>query len=322
MDPIHHSTLPCVYADVPTFLAVPLARSPADLQRADAAVVGAPYQGVPGPGRVYRDSRMTPLRLRQDSIKYGGYLPELGIDVFEHLRLVDYGDAPIPLSADGETAAELTALKVGEVLDAGCVAVVFGGTEVAASLGAVQALSARSRALGLLTLDAHGDNIEGDSDSSARGASWLARALKLPASEPIRHAHLGLRGPRNVAGQIEWFRCRNTRLFLAQEVLERGMAACLQEILEATLSDAHDKLLSIDLDVLDIGCAPGLDEPMGITVADLLRVCREAGRAGFRALVIGWVPFPEPALHWIATWSVLFFLGGTVERKGGEAKRE
>ncbi|MDP6619983.1 MAG: hypothetical protein QGG90_11180, partial [Nitrospinota bacterium] len=91
MDPIHHSTLPCVYADVPTFLAVPLARSPADLQRADAAVVGAPYQGVPGPGRVYRDSRMTPLRLRQDSIKYGGYLPELGIDVFEHLRLVDYG---------------------------------------------------------------------------------------------------------------------------------------------------------------------------------------------------------------------------------------
>ncbi|MBI2881828.1 MAG: arginase family protein [Candidatus Tectomicrobia bacterium] len=320
MDPIHPSTLPCVYADVPTFLAVPLARSPADLQGADAAVVGAPYQGPPGPGRVYRDSRLSPLRLRQDSIKYGGYLPELDLDVFEHLRLVDYGDAPIPLSADGEAAAALTARKVGEVLDAGVVAIVLGGTEAAASLGAVRAFAQRSDAVGLLTLDAHGDNLEDDADASGKGASWLSLALCLPVSEPIRHAHLGLRGPRNVPGQVEWFRRRGTRVFLAQEVLARGLGPCLREILEDTLSQARDSLLSVDLDVLDIGCAPGLDEPMGIAVSDLLGVCREAGRAGFRAYVIGWVPSPEPALHWIATWSVLFFLAGIAERRGAKDK--
>lgn len=316
MDPIVPSALPRVYADVPTFLAVPLARKPADLHGADAAVVGAPYQGPPGPGRVYRDSRLTPLRLRQDSLKYGGYLPELDLDLFEHLRLVDYGDAPIPLSADGEMAAELTAQKVGEVLDAGCAAIVIGGTEAAASLGSVQALAGRGGPLGLLTLDAHGDNLQGDPDPSGKGASWLARALGLPVAEPVRHAHLGLRGPRNIPGQTEWFLRRGTRLYLAQEVLARGMGPCLREIFEGTLSGASAALLSVDLDVLDIGCAPGLDEPLGITVADLLKVCREAGRAGFRAYVIGWVPSPEPALHWIATWSVLYFLAGMVERKG------
>jgi agmatinase len=257
--------------------------------------------------------------LRQDSIKYGGYLPELSLDIFEHLRLVDYGDAPIPISADAGTAALLTEQRVADVFSAGCVAVVFGGTEVAASLGTLQAVNKRSSRTGLLTLDAHGDNIEGDSRSPLKGASWLVRGLSLSSPEPVRHAHLGLRGPRNVPGQVEWFQRRGTRLFLAQEVLDRGIASCLKEILEQTLAGCDETVLSVDLDVLDIGCAPGLDEPMGISVRDLLVVCREAGRAGFRAYVIGWVPSPEPALHWIVTWSVLHFLAGMIERREKKA---
>ena len=45
--------------------------------------------------RTYSYSILTPINLRKDLVKYGGYLPELDVDIFEHLKVVDYGDAPI-----------------------------------------------------------------------------------------------------------------------------------------------------------------------------------------------------------------------------------
>ena len=38
-----------------------------------------------------------PKRVRQQSVRYGsGYIQDFDIDVFEHLNVVDYGDADIP----------------------------------------------------------------------------------------------------------------------------------------------------------------------------------------------------------------------------------
>ncbi len=46
-------------------------------------------------GANYEGTLLTPSQFRVNSLKYGGCIPELDFDVFEHLKIVDYGDAEI-----------------------------------------------------------------------------------------------------------------------------------------------------------------------------------------------------------------------------------
>jgi hypothetical protein len=43
----------------------------------------------------FEGTQLTPSYFRLNSLNYGGYLPELDLDVFEHLRLVDRGNADV-----------------------------------------------------------------------------------------------------------------------------------------------------------------------------------------------------------------------------------
>ncbi len=86
-------------ADMPTFMARPLAISPADLRGADAVIIGAPYAAgwTTYAGLDKREWLAGPKRVRQQSVRYAsGYVQEFDLDVFEHCRVVDFGDAHIP----------------------------------------------------------------------------------------------------------------------------------------------------------------------------------------------------------------------------------
>src|SRR5213594_3274070 len=66
---------------------------------ADVVIIGAPYvaswQEYAGVAK--SEWIAGPKRVRQQSIRYAtGYIQDLDIDVFEHLRVVDFGDANIP----------------------------------------------------------------------------------------------------------------------------------------------------------------------------------------------------------------------------------
>src|SRR5438309_11716547 len=100
---------PLIGAGVPTFMGLPLATTPAELKGADAVILGAPYvasweeyAGVPK-----SDWIAAPKRVRQQSIRYpSGYLQDFDLDIFEYLRVVDYGDAVIPAEVYDNSNAE------------------------------------------------------------------------------------------------------------------------------------------------------------------------------------------------------------------------
>ena len=105
---------PRIQEDMPTFLGVPHAVKTSDLQGADVVIIGAPF--VAGWGKKYsgvdKDEWLAATRrVRQQSIRYrSGYIQEFDLDVFEHLKVVDYGDADIP----PETSYEGTVEKILE----------------------------------------------------------------------------------------------------------------------------------------------------------------------------------------------------------------
>ena len=114
-----------------------IAREPRDLEGADVVVIGAPYVAASGglyAGVPMEDWIEAPKRVRQQSARYpSGYIQDFDLDVFEHLRMVDYGDADIPASVMHDQTPEnvlaaqaAVEAKVADALRAGAVPVVIG----------------------------------------------------------------------------------------------------------------------------------------------------------------------------------------------------
>jgi agmatinase len=90
-------------------------------------------------------------------------------------------------------------------------------------------------------------------------------------------------GPaRLLAGRetFAWMREQGMRWHTMQEVWERGVPAVMADAVAEALDGADRLYVSVDIDVLDPGFAPGTGtpEPGGMHPADLLRVVRELAR--------------------------------------------
>ena len=91
---------PMIGPETPTFMGLPHAERPEQLEGMDAVIIGAPYvasktEKYAGVDR--REWLAAPQRVRQQSIRYqSGYIQDFDLDVFEHIDAVDYGDADIP----------------------------------------------------------------------------------------------------------------------------------------------------------------------------------------------------------------------------------
>src|SRR5205085_3259639 len=101
------------YAGLLTFGGLPYTEDPAELAGVDVAIVGAPTDDLVSdrPG-----ARFGPRAIRAASCPPGPHL-EAGIDDFDALRVVDFGDAAVLPADPVRTHAAIEAL-VGQVHDA------------------------------------------------------------------------------------------------------------------------------------------------------------------------------------------------------------
>src|SRR5690606_5178020 len=79
---------PVFYGSVPSMFGAPISEAPEDLKAYDIAYLGIPWSAPPSAGRAasiaqFAGTSLTPNSMRTNSVKYGGYLPELDVDVFE-----------------------------------------------------------------------------------------------------------------------------------------------------------------------------------------------------------------------------------------------
>jgi formiminoglutamase/agmatinase len=190
-------------------------------------------------------------------------------------EILDFGDVELsyadPLAIVGQIGAAVT-----EVLGAPAIPLTIGGDH-SVTFPAVRALhDSTTGPIGLIQLDAHNDLDVGNArQGEYSGSSGIARSLELDRLEPNNVVQIGLRGYTSVE-QYELGRQLGVHRITARELDEIGAAAGAQKALDVLDRDLVAIYLTVDLDVLDPGPAPGTGwpEPAGISSQDLFRMVR------------------------------------------------
>lgn len=257
-----------------TFCRVPLILEPAGLEGADVAIVGAPFDL----GTSFRPgARFGPRAIRTaEDVGSPSTRPhmELGIDPFESLNVVDYGDIEtVPDIAGCHTRLERA---VGQILSAGAMPVALGGDH-SLSLPVMRALSARYSAAGysVIHLDTHADT-EIYEPGVTEHATPFYRAITEGHLVGENLIQIGLRGAWPHPHVFDWMRQAGIVWHTMDEVEEWGLASVIGDAVARARARAPKTYLTVDVDVLDPAFAPGTGtpEPGGLTTRELLRAVR------------------------------------------------
>jgi agmatinase len=256
------------YAGVLTFGGVPVTQDPAELDGFDVAIVGAPMDDLVSdrPG-----TRFGPRAIRAASCPPGPHL-EAGIDAFAELRIVDFGDAPV-VPADPERSHRAIEETVGEVVRAGLVPIVLGGDHSITEPN-VHACAAVHGPLGLVHFDTHADTGAEVFGVERSHGTPMYRLVEAGLVDPHRYVQIGLRGYWPGEQEFAWQAERGITSLFMHDVRELGIREVAARALEA--AGAGPAFLTVDVDVLDPGLAPGTGtpEPGGMSTVDLLWACR------------------------------------------------
>jgi agmatinase len=256
------------YAGLLTYGGQPYTEDSAELEGADVAIVGAPTDDLVSdrPG-----ARYGPRAIRAASCPPGPHL-ESGIDAFEALRVVDFGDAPV-LPADAVRTHEAIEATVAQVVSAAVIPVVLGGDH-SISEPNVRAC-AREGPVGLIHFDTHTDTGTEVFGVERSHGTPMYRLVESGHVDPRRYVQIGLRGYWPGEREFAWQRKRGITSFFMHDVRDRGIRAVVGKALDVVGSGPV--FVTVDIDVLDPAFAPGTGtpEPGGMTTLELLCACRE-----------------------------------------------
>lgn len=264
------------YVGPVSFMRLPWIADAAELRRRapDVAIVGAPLDDAVShrPG-----ARFGPRAIRQAQYTSGSINSlQLGVEPFEVLDVVDAGDANI-VPAWLERGHALVYRKVREVAASGAVPIVLGGDHSITwpSATAIAELR-RPGSIGIVHFDAHADTANDDWGVLAGHGTPIRRLIESGAVAGRNFVQVGLRGYWPPAETVEWMRAQGMRWHLMREIEERGAEAVIDDAIAEALDGPDAIYLSIDIDVLDPGLAPGTGtpEPGGLITRELLRAVR------------------------------------------------
>ena len=267
-----------MYGPDATFLGVPgadLADQPSYAE-ADIVILGAPFDG----GTSHRPG----ARFGPQAIRGTDYLPHdasrphlaLGVDPLTELRMVDAGDAEMP-SGDTELSLRRLEEAVHRICRAGAVPVILGGDHTIALPDATGV--ARHVGWGRVSVihfDAHADTGDTQWGSLYGHGTPMRRLIESGAVRGDRFLQLGLRGYWPGPQTLDWMAGQRMRSFEMTEVVARGLDACLDDAFAIATDECDGVFLSVDVDVVDPGMAPGTGtpEPGGLTGRQLLDAVR------------------------------------------------
>ena len=136
--------------------------------------------------------------------------------------------------------------------------------------------------ISMVHFDAHADTGADQWGALVGHGTPMRRLIENGHVRGDRFLQLGLRGYWPDDATLNWMRDQGMRSYEMTEIHHRGLKTVLDESF-ATLTDGCDGVfLSVDIDVVDPGMAPGTGtpEPGGMTSRELLEaVRRKIGRA-------------------------------------------
>jgi agmatinase len=264
------------YVGPTTFMNLPWITDPAELRsrNVDVAIVGAPFDDAVS----HRSgARFGPRAIREAQYTSGSiHSLQLGIEPFEHVTVVDAGDANI-VPAWIERSHAMIHRKVLEVAATGAIPIVFGGDHSITWPSATAIAEVRGAAsIGIVHFDAHADTANDDWGVLAGHGTPMRRLIESGAVDGRNFVQVGLRGYWPPVETFEWMRAHGLRYHFMTEVEERGAEAVIDDAIAEALDGPDAIYLSLDIDVVDPGLAPGTGtpEPGGFLTRELLRAIR------------------------------------------------
>jgi len=264
------------YVGPTTFMNLPWITDPLQLiaRGVDVAIIGAPFDDAVShrPG-----ARFGPRAIREAQYTSGSiYSLQLDIEPFELLTVVDAGDANI-VPAWIERGHALIYRKVLEVARTGAIPIVLGGDHSITWPSATAVAEVRRPgSVGIVHFDAHADTANDDWGVLAGHGTPMRRLIESGAVLGKNFVQVGLRGYWPPIDVFEWMQENGLRYHFMREIEERGADAVVDDAIAEALDGADSIYLSIDVDVVDPGLAPGTGtpEPGGLMTRELLRAIR------------------------------------------------
>lgn len=264
------------YVGMPTFMRLPLVTDPLELRsrRADVAVVGAPFDDAVShrPG-----ARFGPRAIREAQYTSGSiHSLQLGVEPFEVLTVVDAGDANI-VPAWLDRAHALIYRRIREVAETGAIPVILGGDHsVTWPAATAIAETRRPGSIGIVHFDAHADTGLEVYGSLISHGTPMRNLIQEGWVEGRNFVQVGLRGYWPEKETFDWMREQGLRWHRMVEIEERGAEAVIDDAIAEALDGPDAIYLSVDIDVVDPGNAPGTGtpEPGGLSPRELLRAIR------------------------------------------------
>ena len=243
---------------------------------ADVAIVGAPYdEGTSArPG-----ARFGPMAIRTAHMTTGSpwaWSLQSETSPFEALTVVDAGDAPV-VPGRPDRSLRVIHEKVRRVARAGAIPIVLGGDHSITypSAAAVARIHDPAR-VGIVHFDAHADTATDQWGSLIGHGQPMRRLIEEGWVAGPNFVQVGLRGYWPDQETFAWMRGQGMRWHTQVEMEERGVEAVIDEAIAQALDGPDRIYLSVDIDVVDPGMAPGTGTPEsgGMLGRELLRAVR------------------------------------------------
>jgi agmatinase len=265
------------YVGPSTFMKLPWVTDPDELRRrgVDVAIVGAPFDDAvthrPG-------ARFGPRAIREAQYTSGAiHSLQLDIDPYDALTVIDAGDANI-IPSWIERGHAMIYRKVREVAGSGAIPIILGGDHSITWPAATAVAELRHpRSIGIVHFDAHADTANDSYGVLASHGTPMRRLIESGAVNGRNFVQVGLRGYWPSRETFEWMQQQGLRWHLMREIEERGSEAVIADAIAEALDGPDAIYLSIDIDVIDPGMAPGTGtpEPGGMLTREVLRAIRQ-----------------------------------------------
>jgi agmatinase len=265
------------YVGPVSFMKLPWVTDSEEIRRlgADVAIIGAPFDDAVShrPG-----ARFGPRAIREAQYTSGGIRSlQLDIDPYDHLTVVDAGDANI-VPAWIDRAHALIYRKVREVAETGAIPIILGGDHSITWPAATAVAEVRAPgSVGIVHFDAHADTATDSFGVLASHGTPMRRLIESGAVKGKNFVQVGLRGYWPEADTFAWMQGQGMRWHLMREIEERGAEAVIAQAIDEALDGPDVIYLSLDIDVIDPGMAPGTGtpEPGGMLTREVLRAVRQ-----------------------------------------------
>jgi len=251
-----------------TFLGIPRCDldKPESYKGADVIIVGAPIDS----GTSHRSG----AKMGPQAIRMGDYLPH---------------DGSRPLMPGGDLVNSLKVLEhaTEKISKAGAIAVVLGGDHSIASADVAGIANHLGKGkVSMIHFDAHADTGEDQFGALIGHGTPMRRLIESGSVRGDRFLQLGLRGYWPDDATLKWMAGKGMKSYEMTEIHHRGMKAVLDESFSILTDGCDGVFLSVDIDVVDPGMAPGTGtpEPGGMTSRELLEAVR---RICFELPIVG-----------------------------------